>query len=134
MPYVITFVRPVAISEPDQYINDCCMGGDLVLDQLLPGLRELDPRAQPVQEDWGWFSWFELAGVKLAVDVHTHDVETGEFEVHLTSRTPKRFFGDKVQDTTELDALRDIVVARLHAWSASGLQVQQVDEKYNPVG
>lgn len=38
MPYAIRFVKSVVIADREQYINDCCMGGDIVLEQLLPSL------------------------------------------------------------------------------------------------
>jgi hypothetical protein len=40
MPYVVSFVKFVQVTDPEQYINDCCVGGDIVLDRLLPALRD----------------------------------------------------------------------------------------------
>lgn len=53
MPYILTFVKPITIAHSEQYINDCCIGGDIVLDQLLPGLRARYGELQSNQEDWG---------------------------------------------------------------------------------
>jgi len=38
MPYAMKFTKQVEPSEADEYINDCCIGGDVVLDRLLPVL------------------------------------------------------------------------------------------------
>ena len=134
MPYVVSFVKSVRIADREQYINDCCVGGDVVFDRLLPSLRaRYGADLQPIQEDWGWFSWFGHSGVKLAVDVHTTDHEVGEFAVHLTSRRPRFLLGARVQDTPELEQLRDLVVSQLESWPVERLSVERVDEKYMPV-
>jgi hypothetical protein len=132
MPYILSFVKPVAVVNREQYINDCCIGGDLVLDQFLPFLRDAYGDLQSDQEDWGWFAWFKRSGVKLAVDVHTNDETAGEFQVHLTSRTRRLLVGAKIQDTPELEALRELVVLRLRAWSVANLEVEHVNERYMP--
>lgn len=134
MPYIISFVRPVQISDREQYINDCCIGGDVVLDRLLPALRErYGSDLLSNQEDWGWFAWFQQAGIKLAVDIHTNDHALGEFQVHLTSRRPRLLLSAKVQDTAQLEQLRELVVSQLQAWSVERLEVERVDEKYMPI-
>jgi hypothetical protein len=133
VPYVVTFTKAVTIDDPEQYINDCCIGGDKVLEQLLPALRERYGDVQPVQEDWGWFAWFEEAGVKLAVDVHTDDAAADRFQVHLTSRKPRLLLGGKVEDTPELDSLRELVLSRLRDWPVTRLELERVDEKYMPL-
>jgi len=133
MPYIVNFTKPVQVTDRDQYINDCCIGGDLVLAQLLPALEERYGELQSNQEDWGWFAWFEQSGIRLAVDVHTVDDSVGEFQIHLTSRKPRVFLGSKVQDTPELESLRDLVVARLKVWEVGSLEIVRVNEKYLPV-
>ncbi len=134
MPYVVGFIKSVQITDPEQYINDCCIGGDIVLDRMLPTLRErYGDDLQSNQEDWGWFAWFEQSGVKLAVDVHTNDHSLGEFQLHLTSRRPRLLLGARIQDTPELEQLRELVVSQLQSWSVERLTVERVDEKYMPV-
>jgi hypothetical protein len=131
MPYIVTFTKPVAGTDREQYINDCCIGGDVVLGQLLPALRvRYGASLDANQEDWGWYSCFEESGIKLAVDVHTHDADLGHFELHLTSRRPRPLLGSKVEDTAELDALRDLVVAQLGTWPVADMKVERVDKNY----
>ncbi len=132
MPYIVSFAKSVPVVDPEQYINECCVGGDLVLEQILPGLRECYGEMFSNQEDWGWFAWFEHSGVKLAVDVHTNDAAAGNFQVHLTSRKPRFLLGPKIQDTPELEALRELVVSNLQSWGVVHLEVERVDEKYMP--
>jgi hypothetical protein len=133
MPFAIRFVKPIAAPGSEPYINDCCIGGDVVLEQLLPTLREAyGEQLEATQEDWGWFVWFERAGVKLAVDVFSHDPAAGEFEVHLTSRRPRFMRSAQVVDVPELDELRDRVVAALERWQVDGLVVERLDEQHRP--
>ena len=68
----------------------------------------------------------------LAVDVHTDDAQTGVFQIHLTSRRPRMLFGDKVEDTPELERLRELVVSRLESWNVAELKVERVNETYMP--
>ena len=134
MPYIVTFLKPVQVTDREQYINECCIGGDIVLDRLLPILRErYGDDLQSNQEDWGWFVWFEHAGVKLAIDVHTGDTSTGEFQVHLTSRRPRFLLGAKVEDTPELEQVRELVLAQLRSWPVEQLEVERTDGKYMPI-
>ena len=122
MPYEIAFTRPVNIADREQYINECCVGGDAVIDHLLPAVRERYEGIETNQEDWGWFIWFKKGPVKLAIDVHTDDGDAGEFRIRLTSRT-KKFLGYKEVDVPELEELRELVEAELRKWSATGITV-----------
>lgn len=128
MPYTLTFSKQVAIADASLYINDCSIGGDVVLDQLLPALREkYGDRLQSNQEDWGWFAWFEDGPIKLAVDISTGD-DRSQFQMLLTSRRPRVILSDKVEDGAELEALRELLVQRLTAWPVSNLTVERVNE------
>jgi hypothetical protein len=131
MPYALTFSKAVDVTDPDQYINDCCIGGDVVLDQLLPTLRQRYADASAIQEDWGWFSWFEFESTKLAVDVHT--LEQGSFQIHLTSRKTRLLLPAKIVDTPELETLREIVLSALKVWPVERLHSEKVNEKYLPI-
>jgi len=133
MPYAISFRKPVEVTDPEQYINDCCIGGDLVLAQILPGLKPQYEGIETNQEDWGWFAWIEKSGVKLAVDIFDNDPAVGEFQMHATSRKPRFFLSSKVADTPELEELRNIIVRELEAWPVGELAVERIDERYLPL-
>ena len=133
MPFSIRFRKPVDVTVAEPYINDCCIGGDVVLEHLLPALRQTYGDLEPTQEDWGWFVWFEHVGVKLAVDVFTQDPLTNEFEIHLTSRKARLLRSARVVDTPELEALRRSVVSSLEAWPVTSLIVERLDEKHMPI-
>jgi hypothetical protein len=132
MPYEVSFTKRVEVSDPDQYINECCYGGDVVSDQLLPILQRQYTEMQHEQEDWGWFLWFRRGRIRLAVDIFCDDPGQGTFRMHLTSRTPGSLFGEKIEDTPELDELRDTVVSRLTEWVGQPPRVVPVDEGYSP--
>jgi hypothetical protein len=127
MPYQLAFTHPVVIGNRADYINECCLGGDIVLDQLLPALRERYGDVAADEEDWGWFAWFDEGNVRLAVDVFTDDPEAGAFRIHLTSRTRRLLVVAKAVDTPELDVLRDIVVDALAAWIGSRPAVTRIE-------
>ena len=133
MPYELSFRKRVQTEDSEPYINDCCIGGDVVLEHLLPALRQTYGDLEPTQEDWGWFVWFEHVGVKLAVDVFTQDPLTNEFEIHLTSRKARLLRSARVVDTPELEALRRRVVSSLEAWPVTSLIVERLDEKHMPI-
>ena len=40
MPYEVAFTKRVLITDREQDINECCVGGDAVVDSLLPSVRE----------------------------------------------------------------------------------------------
>jgi hypothetical protein len=124
MPYEIAFTRLVPITDPDRYINPCCVGGDAVVDTLLPVVRQQYDDIETNQEDWGWFIWFRQGDVKLAIDVHTDDGEAGEFRIRLTSQT-RRWLGYKEADTPELEDLRALVERELGKWSARKVVVSK---------
>jgi hypothetical protein len=132
MPYEVSFTKRVEVSDPDQYINECCYGGDVVSGQLLPVLQRQYTEIQHEQEDWGWFLWFRRGRIRLAVDIFCDDPDQGTFRMHLTSRTPGSLFGEKIEDTPELDELRDTVVSRLTEWVGQPPRVVVVDEGYSP--
>ena len=134
MPYIIGFSKTVQVADPDLYFNDCCIGGDVVLDRLLPVLRvNYREDLQANQEDWGWFAWFDKSAVKLAVDIHTDEHDLAQFQVHLTSSRARFLFGPKVQDTPELEELRDLVLSQLNFWPVANLTTERVDEKCMPI-
>lgn len=122
MPYEIAFKRAVSIVDREQYLNECCVGGDAVVDAMLPAVRDRYQDIESNQEDWGWFIWFKKGAVKLAIDVHTDDGDAGEFRIRLTSQT-RRLFGYKEADTPELEELRALVESELRKWSATVLSV-----------
>lgn len=130
MPYEVSFTKPVSIVDRDQYFNECCVGGDAVVDQLLPSVRAryLDIRTN--QEDWGWFIWFKSGSVRLAIDVFTDDPEQGQFRIHLTSRVRKLLFFEAIVDNPELEELRALVESELRTWGAGAMKTTHLDRNY----
>src|SRR5262245_60204325 len=130
MPYEVSFTKQVRQLDRDKYINDCCIGGDAVVNQLLPPVRARYTDIQTNQEDWGWFIWFRNGQVRLAIDVFTDDPERGQFRIHLTSRTKRFFLFESVVDTPELEELRTWIESELRAWNGDAIQVEHLDPNY----
>ncbi|HSP70311.1 MAG TPA: hypothetical protein VLN48_21450 [Bryobacteraceae bacterium] len=133
MPYEISFTKHVPIVDRDQYINECCIGGDVVVDRLLPSIQARYAHVQTNQEDWGWFIWFRKGNVRLAIDVFTDDPDAGIFRIHLTSRTQYLFVLDRISDTPELEELRAHVASQLIDWVGGGVKITRLGRNYSPV-
>ena len=130
MPYEVTFRKRVEVVDREQYINECCVGGDIIVNRLLPSVRARYADIQTEQEDWGWFIWFNKGRVKLAIDVFTDDPEQGLFRIHLTSRTKRFFLSDTVVDTPEFEELRALIESELAAWGGQAIRTTQLDRNY----
>ena len=123
MPYEVAFTRPVTTADRGEYFNECCVGGDRVVDALLPAVQSRYTDIQTNQEDWGWFIWFRLGDVRLAIDVCTDDPDKGEFRIRLTSRVKRMLLFDRVVDVPELEELRRLVESELRNWAAADISV-----------
>jgi hypothetical protein len=133
MPYELTFNKRVDVSITKDYINDCCYGGDVVADQLLPALKGRCQGCQGAdQEDWGWFIWFRDGEAFLAVDIYCDDLAAGVFKVHLTSRKNRWLRPSNIADSPALEELKEIVVVRLTEWVGTAPSVELLDAKYLP--
>jgi hypothetical protein len=126
MAYELSFAKKLPKLDRERYINDCCIGGDLVTELLLPAVRARYTDIQSEQEDWGWFIWFKAGSVALAIDVFTDDAEAGEFRVRLTSRIRTLLWSRKEQDTPELEAMRALVESQLKSWTGNAPVVARV--------
>ena len=131
MPYEVSFAKQLQVVDREQYINECCIGGDVVLNHLLPSVRARYTDVQTNQEDWGWFIWFRKGEVRLAIDIFTDDPDEGAFRVHLTSRTKRLLVLDTVVDSSELEELRALVAAELAGWVGGAVRVTRLDRKYS---
>jgi hypothetical protein len=128
MPYEIAFTKPLHVADADIYFNECCWGGDLVTDRLLPIVTGHYEDIQHEQEDWGWFIWFRKDRTALAIDIFCDDPEQGAFRIHLTSRQKRWLLFDSVVDTRELDALKDAVLHELESWTGTPCDATRVDK------
>jgi hypothetical protein len=133
MPFSITFRLETQVPDSDKYINDCCVGGDIILNVLEPVLRAEYEGVEANQEDWGWFAWTEQNGIKLAVDIFNNDLGTMAFTVHITGRRSRWIMRDKIEDTAELEVLKDKVLDAVRAIPTRELKVERVDSNYLPL-
>ena len=117
MSYELSFRKPIAVPDDDIYFNDCCYGGDVVSQRLLPTIRERYGAVRANQEDWGWFVWFDDRSASLAVDIFCDDRENGRYRIHLTSRRRKWFFLNSVVDVPELEDLKTLVMKLFDGWA-----------------
>ena len=133
MPYEVSFKKVVEPSERDLYINDCCIGGDVVSARLLPSIHQRYEDIQAEQEDWGWFIWFRKGRADLAIDIFCDDPSSGCFRIHLTSHERRFLFGSHVVDTDELEELKGLVLSLLGDWGASDIQTKRLDARFMPL-
>ncbi len=130
MPYEIEFQQQITAPEPEIYINECCFGGDVVSGWIEPAVLERYEHVRAEQEDWGWFLWFRRGTLRLAIDIFCDDPATGSFRIHLTTREHRRFRSDRIADTPELEALKDLVIDRLTPRVGGELAVTRLDADY----
>ena len=127
VPYELSFTAAVTVMDGrSRYINDCCWGGDVIRDRLMPVVAERYQEIRTEQEDWGWFIWFRDGAIRLAIDIFCDDIASGAFRVRLTSRR-KKLIGSEILDTPELERLRDLLVSAMDAWAES-LQTERVED------
>ena len=128
MPYEVAFTKAVAIADREQYINECCVAGDLVVEALRADVERHYEVVDAGQEDWGWFLWVRKGPLKLAIDVFTDDADAGAFRIRLTSRVRRMFVFERAQDTPELDELRTLVCDGLARWNAADISIEAVPD------
>jgi hypothetical protein len=128
VPYELSFRQRVSVKHRDEYINECCIGGDAVVDRLLPTVQRVPEHTKvwTNQEDWGWFIWFQKGSVHLAIDVYTDDAEAGEFRIRLTSSVKRYLWSYREVDTPELEELRTAIVEELKLWTGRDPQIERV--------
>jgi hypothetical protein len=132
MPYEVSFRKKTEPTDPALYINDCCIGGDIVSARLLPLIREQYEAVVAEQEDWGWFIWFRKGPIRLAIDIFCDDPESGRFRIHLTSRTRTLLFFDRVADTAELETVKELGVSALSRWEAADILMTRLGANHLP--
>jgi hypothetical protein len=130
MPYEVAFRRVVPRLAPDEYINDCCIGGDVVSSWFESQVQQRFERVEADQEDWGWFIWCRREKTRLAIDIFTEDPDAGLYRIHLTSRRPKWFVLSRIVDTPELEELRDLVANRLAQVGVEEFAIRKLDANY----
>jgi hypothetical protein len=116
MPYRLNIVKAVVPPQADIYINECCWGGDVIRDHLLPTIEAHYDDIQTEQEDWGWFIWFKEGTSSLAVDIVCDDPVVGCFHICLTESKRRFLVLDSIVDGPPLEALRERVCASLTSW------------------
>jgi hypothetical protein len=127
MPYEFSFAKDIGVTDRTRYINDCCIGGDVVLAALLPAISARYGQVESGEEDWGWYLWSTSERQRIAVEITTDDDLVGRFRARIATRTKRQLFGWKEADTAALEELRQIVNSRLTAWLGQPPLVVHVD-------
>ena len=116
MPYEISFSKKLSLPTDEHYINDCCVGGDFILEQLLPQVKNAYANIASAQEDWGWFIWCNQGKTHCAIEVCCEDIQTGHYLIHLhahTKQTRWLLFTRRTEDRASLDTLHTLVINTL---------------------
>jgi hypothetical protein len=79
MHFELSFNKPITVVNKVSYLSDCCWGGDVIQDYLLPLISSKYENIRTGQEDWGWFLWFRRNNVQLAVDIFCDNIPGMEF-------------------------------------------------------
>lgn len=119
MHYELSFQKNVSVPAGAKYINECCWGGDVIRDQLLPAISAKYGKADTGEEDWGWFIWCRRDRMRLAVDIFCEDPAKSEFRLRVYAGIRKYLIFWPEVDTPELHELKDLVRANLEAWGCA---------------
>jgi hypothetical protein len=119
VPYELSFTKSFAVADPGVYINDCCWGGDVVRDEVMPVISARYDHIRTGQEDWGWFIWFQRNGTHLAFDICCDNSKAGDFRIRLTAHRKRLFLFRSEMDTPELDEVRQLVHSKLERWATN---------------
>ena len=125
MPYEVCFTKKLEIKDLPVYINECCWGGDVVRDRLLPSIEAGFGEVQTHQEDWGWFIWIRRERSSMDVDIFCDDPAEGRFRMHISLRVHGFLSLRYLDDSEELRELLTMVCAKIEAWG-SPCQVRQI--------
>jgi hypothetical protein len=129
MPYEVSFTKRVPVLDREDYINDCCVGGDAVRDRLLPAVQARYGDVDTNQEDWGWFIWLRCGDLRMSIDIFCHDSDAGNFAIHVGARRPRFLLPSRPVECPELDRLCDRVIAELRDWLRVEPRAQRLDPK-----
>jgi hypothetical protein len=123
----MSFTAPMTVSDSSIYTNDCCWGGDVIRDRLLPIISGSYHGIQTEQEDWGWLIWFSERETRLAIDIHCDDIPGRKFRIHLTSRRKRFLWTSVATDTPELERLRGVVMREIERWIGVSAAIERID-------
>lgn len=117
MAYEIEFTTTVDVTDPEIYINDCCWGGDVVCDRLLPAVSStgLYENVKTGQEDWGWYIWMRQKTELTRIHIQCDDKEVGEFRIHIFSSKKRRLLWKNI-DTPDVERVQQVTISEIKKW------------------
>ncbi len=131
MPYEISFQKQIEIKDEDVYFNECCYGGNVIADRLLPSIRERYKDVLSNQEDWGWFIWFKKDGYKLSIDIFCDNYSAAEYRIYITSQRRRYLIFEQLVDDEEIEKIKELVLENIDEWSLNTCKVSKVGkDKY----
>lgn len=130
MDFELLSERIYAGDGDEKYINDCCVGGDEILNSLalhLAGHFGVPPEKLAIyQEDWGWALEFEKDGVSYHTGVANQSNEDGQTLFRVVGEAQRKekgwIFSKTVAAEAESAELAKSVVA---AAETAGFQIRE---------
>lgn len=132
MPFEIRFSKKLEIKDSDKYINECCIGGDLVLAEIEKAGFVSDKTNEKVsrgQEDWGWYLWFWRGNAKFEVNIcfdNEEEVDPAGYRIHIIRQIKAGLFSKKMEDTDEVGEIKDEVKERIERWTGKPCVVEKI--------
>jgi hypothetical protein len=117
MAYQMEVTTKVHVVHPEIYINDCCWGGDVVCDRLLPAISatNLYESVKTGQEDWGWYIWMQQGRAMTRIHIQCDDKDAGEFRIQLFA-SKKRWLLWKDIDTPDVERVHQLIISEIKKW------------------
>jgi len=113
--YEIEFTAKFTVDNPERYINDCCWGGDVIRDRLLPAVSGGYEKVQTGQEDWGWFIWMRHGKQRTHADIYCDDKVSGSYRIHIYG-AQRKWLRLKLVDGDDIDHVKSLTVNEIDKW------------------
>lgn len=127
-------IRKIFADIPErEYINDCCFGGDEVLNQIKPeiasGMKIDESKITIYQEDWGWALEFSKDDIYYFLGLNNVGETEGKTDFTVlfeaTKKVKKFLFTKSVDATGELNEFIEIIT---NIAKKNGFEVNKTDE------
>ena len=115
MAYEITFTANITADNSDLYINDCCWGGDVIAEKLLPAVISGYGGMETGQEDWGWYIWMRHGPHRTHLDIFCDDLDSREFRIHLYGAR-RKLLRLHFEDGSDVERLKDVLLKEIAKW------------------
>ncbi len=130
MPYDLRFSKAFKTEDKGQYLNECCVGGDIVLAEIQKApfvSLQANEKVSHGQEDWGWYLWFWRGNAKFEISICLDEDDNQEFRIHIIRQIKAGLFSKKMEDNEELKTIQNEVKVQIESWTGKTCISQKIE-------